>query len=47
MGERIYGLIGRTLKHSYSVHIHRALGNEAYALYELEPEALGAFLSRE
>ena len=44
--ERIYGLVGRKLGHSYSVPIHRALGNEAYALYELEPEALGAFLSR-
>ena len=47
MNERIYGLIGRTLKHSYSVQIHRALGNDDYALYELEPESLGAFLSRE
>lgn len=46
MKERIYGLIGRTLKHSYSVHIHRALGNSGYALYELEPDALGAFLSQ-
>jgi len=42
----LYGLIGRTLGHSYSVPIHRALGNEAYALYPLEPEALGAFLTR-
>jgi len=41
----IYGLIGRTLGHSYSVPIHRALGNETYALYPLEPEALGAFLA--
>ena len=46
MSERIYGLLGRTLKHSYSVPIHRALGNESYALFELEPEALGAFLAR-
>ncbi len=46
MAARIYGLIGRTLRHSYSVQIHRALGNDAYALYELEPDALGAFLSR-
>ena len=44
--ERIYGLLGRKLGHSYSVPIHRALGNDAYALYELEPEALGAFFSR-
>ena len=42
----LYGLIGRTLGHSYSVPIHRALGNDAYALYPLEPEALGAFLTR-
>ena len=47
MSERIYGLLGRTLKHSYSVPIHRALGNESYALFELEPEALGAFLTRD
>ena len=47
MSERIYGLLGRTLKHSYSVPIHRALGNDGYALYELEPESLGAFLARE
>ncbi len=46
MAERIYGLLGRTLKHSYSVPIHRALGNDNYALFELEPDALGAFLSR-
>ena len=44
--ERIYGLLGRKLGHSYSVPIHRALGNEAYALYELEPDALSAFLRR-
>ena len=42
----LYGLIGRTLGHSYSVPIHRALGNETYSLYPLEPEALGAFLAR-
>ena len=47
MAERLYGLIGRVLGHSYSVPIHRELGNEAYALYELEPDCIGAFLSRE
>lgn len=47
MSERIYGLLGRTLKHSYSVPIHRALGNDGYALYELEPEELGTFLTRD
>lgn len=47
MAERIYGLLGRTLKHSYSVPIHRALGNGGYALFELEPEELGTFLTCE
>ena len=47
MAGRIYGLIGRKLGHSYSVPIHRALGNGSFALYELEPEALGAFLLRD
>ena len=42
---RVYGLLGRKLGHSYSVPIHRALGNEAYALFEREPEALGEFFS--
>ena len=47
MKERIFGLLGRTLKHSFSVPIHRALGNDGYALFELEPDALGVFLSRD
>ena len=47
MAARIYGLLGRTLGHSYSVPIHRALGNDTYGLYELEPDALGSFLQRE
>jgi len=47
MNERIYGLLGRTLKHSYSVPIHRALGNGGYSLYELEPDDLGTFLTRD
>jgi len=47
MAARVYGLLGRTLGHSYSVPIHRALGNEAYGLYALEPDALGNFLQRE
>lgn len=47
MTKRIYGLLGRTLKHSYSVPVHRALGNDGYALFELEPDALGAFLARD
>lgn len=47
MAENIYGLLGRSLKHSYSVPIHRALGNAAYRLIELEPQELEAFLRQE
>lgn len=43
--ERIYGLIGRKLGHSYSVSIHNMLGNNNYRLFELEPSALDDFLS--
>lgn len=46
MKRRIYGLIGRTLKHSYSVPIHRLLGTPDYRLIELEPEELAAYLQR-
>ena len=42
-----FGLIGRTLGHSWSVPIHRALGCEDYRLFELEPEELEGFLRRE
>lgn len=45
--EKIYGLLGRTLGHSWSVPIHQALGCENYRLIELEPEALEGFLRRE
>ena len=44
MTKMIYGLIGETLKHSWSVPIHHALGCEAYQLYELKPDELGTFL---
>lgn len=47
MGEKIYGLLGRKLGHSWSVPIHQALGCQDYRLIELEPEALGDFLLRE
>lgn len=47
MGEKIYGLLGRKLGHSWSVPIHQALGCEDYRLIELEPEELGPFLRRE
>lgn len=45
MAEKVNGLIGRTLTHSFSVAIHRELGNPHYRLYELEPDDLGAFLT--
>lgn len=38
------GLLGRKLGHSYSPQIHNKLGNYDYALFEKEPEELGAFL---
>ena len=44
---KIYGLIGRTLGHSWSLPIHHALGCPTYRLMELEPDALPAFLRRD
>lgn len=46
MAKKIYGLIGGTLKHSYSVLLHRELGNGAYRLFELAPAELAGFLGR-
>jgi len=45
MAEKVNGLLGRSLKHSFSEDIHRELGNPSYRLYELEPEQLEAFLT--
>ena len=44
MAEKIYGLLGRKLGHSWSVPIHTALGCQGYRLIELEPTELGDFL---
>lgn len=44
MAEKIYGLLGRKLGHSWSVPIHSALGCEGYRLIELEPNELDGFL---
>ena len=44
MAEKIFGLLGRKLGHSWSVPIHTALGCEGYRLIELEPEELEGFL---
>ncbi len=46
MEEKVFGLLGRKLGHSWSVPIHRALGCEGYRLIEVEPEQLPAFLAR-
>ena len=47
MGEKIYGLLGRRLGHSWSAPIHKALGCDSYRMIELEPGQLGDFLRRE
>lgn len=39
-----YGLIGESLRHSYSKIIYNLLGNAEYELRELAPEEVGAFL---
>ena len=46
MAERIYGLLGRKLGHSWSVPIHEELGCAGYRLMELEPEELAPFLQQ-
>ena len=46
MAEKIFGLLGRRLGHSWSVPIHTALGCQGYRLIELEPEELEGFLSQ-
>ena len=40
----ICGLLGHKLGHSYSPQIHSFLADYSYALFEKEPEELGAFL---
>ena len=46
MEQKIYGLLGRKLGHSWSGPIHAALGCADYRLIELEPEALPDFLAQ-
>jgi len=41
-----YGLIGKTLSHSYSKAIHGFLGNRKYRLLELTPDAVEGFLRK-
>ena len=38
------GLLGKTLKHSFSPQIHSYLGSYSYELFEKEPDALAQFL---
>lgn len=38
-----YGLLGRTLGHSFSPQIHKSLGGYSYELFEVEPENLKGF----
>mgnify|MGYP004678892505 FL=1 len=38
-----YGLLGRTLGHSFSPRIHKSLGGYSYELFEVEPENLKGF----
>lgn len=46
MENKIYGLLGRSLGHSWSAPIHKAMGCPQYDLIELEPDELPNFLSR-
>lgn len=47
MAEKVYGLLGEHLGHSFSPFIHGALGDRDYKLYELPAEDLEAFVHRE
>ena len=39
-----FGLVGRTLKHSFSPMIHKNLYDYPYSLFEIEPENMGSFI---
>lgn len=39
-----FGLVGRTLGHSWSRQIHERLGSAPYALHELEPDEVAPFV---
>lgn len=41
-----FGLLGRSLKHSYSPQIHSFLGDYQYDLIELEPNELDSFFTK-
>ena len=44
-GPKKFGLLGRTLGHSFSPRIHSALGNTNYELFEREPSQLQEFFA--
>lgn len=44
---KLYGLLGRTLGHSWSPPIHKAFGCPDYQLLPMEPETLADFFARD
>lgn len=42
-----FGLIGKTLKHSFSPKLHKYLGDYSYELFELKPDELESFFKRQ
>lgn len=42
----VYGLLGETLKHSFSPQIHARLGAYEYRLYEVRPQDVRAFMEK-
>ena len=44
MAEKLFGLLGEHLGHSFSVPIHQKLGNSGYRLIELPPDAVKDFI---
>ena len=44
LGEARFGLVGRSLGHSWSPQIHARLGSAPYALVELEPDEVARFV---
>ncbi len=44
-GQGPFGLLGRTLGHSWSPHIHAMLGSSPYSLFEREPDEVEDFVT--
>lgn len=47
MARNRFGLIGKTLKHSFSPKLHKYLGDYSYELFELKPNELESFFKKE